>query len=49
MHVDNHWILEKYYYDIIEEFINLAELYDIIGYKVDEDCVGGRIYYKYIK
>lgn len=49
MHVDSHWILEKYYYDIIEEFINLAELYDIIGYKIDEECVGGQIYYKYIK
>ena len=47
MHVDNHWILEKYYYDIIKEFLTLAEAYDIEGYHIDEYCVGGEIYYKY--
>ena len=48
MHTDYHWILEKYYYDIIKDFLELAEAFNIIGYHIDEDCVGGKIYYKNI-
>lgn len=47
MHVKEYWILEKYYFDIIQEFLDLAEAFEVIGYTVDEDCVGGKIYYKY--
>lgn len=46
MHVDYHWILEKHYFEIINEFLDLAVTYDIIGYTIDENCVGGKIYYK---
>ena len=46
MHTDYHWILEKFYFEIIEEFLDSAIAFDIIGYTVDEDCVGGKIYYK---
>lgn len=47
MYFEEHWILEKYYFDIIQDFLNLAEAFEVIGYTVDEDCVGGKIYYKY--
>jgi hypothetical protein len=47
MHIKEHWILEKYYFNIIQEFLDLAEAFEVIGYTVDEDCVGGKIYYKY--
>ena len=46
MHTDYHWILEKVYYKIIEEFLDLTIAFDIIGYTIDEDCIGGKIYYK---
>lgn len=47
MHTDYHWILEGYFNDIINYFLELAEAYDIVGYYIDEDCIGGKIYYKY--
>ena len=49
MHTDYHWILEKNYFKMINEFLSLAEAFDIIGYTIDEDCIGGKIYYKYKK
>jgi hypothetical protein len=33
----------------MQEFLDLAEAFEVIGYTVDEDCVGGKIYYKYNK
>ena len=47
MYVDYHWILEKNYNDIINEFLDLADVFNVIGYTVDEDCVGGKIYHKF--
>ena len=47
MYVDCHWILEKNYNDIINEFLDLADVFNVIGYTVDEDCVGGKIYHKF--
>lgn len=47
MFTDYHWILERYFNDIINEFLDLADVFNIIGYTVDEDCVGGQIYYKH--
>ncbi len=47
MHVAEHWILENFYLEIIQEFLELAEGFNIVGYTIDEDCVGGKIYYKY--
>ncbi len=48
MHTDYHWILEKQvFFNIINEFLELADAFGIIGYHIDEDCVGGKIYYKY--
>ena len=47
MFTDYHWILERYFNDIINEFLDLADVFNIIGYAVDEDCVGGKIYYKF--
>ena len=47
MFTDYHWILEGYFNDIINEFLDLADVFNIIGYTVDEDCVGGKIYHKF--
>ena len=47
MFTDYHWILEGYFNDIINEFLDLADVFNIIGYTVDEECVGGQIYYKH--
>lgn len=47
MFTDYHWILERYFNDIINEFLDLADVFNIIGYTVDEECIGGQIYYKH--
>ena len=47
MFTDYHWILEGYFNDIINEFLDLADVFNIIGYAVDEECIGGQIYYKH--
>jgi hypothetical protein len=46
MHIGEHWILEKFFLCIIEEFISRAEMYGIINYRIDDLCIGGQIYYK---
>ena len=45
MHVDYHWILNKFFYAIILEFLNLSDAFNVLDYTIDEDCVGGKIYY----
>jgi hypothetical protein len=47
MFTDYHWILERYFNDIINEFLDLADVFNVIGYTVDEECIGGQIYYKH--
>ena len=45
MHVDYHWILDKFFYEIILEFLNLSDAFNVLDYTIDKDCVGGKIYY----
>jgi hypothetical protein len=48
METGEHYILAKnYYYKILKEFMNQADMYECKDFIVFEDCTGGQIYYKY--
>ena len=48
METGDHYILAKnYYYKILKEFMNQADIYECKDFIVFEDFSGGQIYYKY--
>ena len=47
MHTSSHWILKGFYNDIILSFLNMVDAFNALDYTVDEDCVGGKIYYQF--
>ncbi len=49
MDIEEHWILSKYYQSMIEEFLSLACVFNIVGFRVAEECTGGQIYYRNLK
>jgi hypothetical protein len=49
MDIEGHWILFKYYQGIIDEFLSLAYVFDVVGFRVAEECTGGQIYYQKLK
>lgn len=49
MDIEEHWILSKYYQCIIDEFLSLACVFNIVGFRVAEESTGGQIYYKNLK